>query len=129
MINENNEVVIHKIFNQHDINNDNQIFGKENNGNESKKNLEIIENVVEINNVIYEYRKGLFLDLVLNNVNMNVKRGEIYALLGPSGCGKTTLLRNILGRVKPKSGSIKVFGVEPGTRYSNIPGSNCNFIK
>ena len=131
MVNKNNEVVIHEMVNQHDINDGNQIFGEENHGNESTKNFTLgkIENAVEINNVNFEYRKGLFLNLVLNNVNMNVKYGEIYALLGPSGCGKTTILRNILGRIKPKSGSVKVFGVEPGTRYSNIPGLNYNFTK
>jgi ABC-type multidrug transport system ATPase subunit len=46
--------------------------------------------------------------------NLTVPRGAIYGLLGPSGCGKTTLLRCIIGRLKPHRGIIKVFGNKPG---------------
>jgi putative spermidine/putrescine transport system ATP-binding protein len=47
---------------------------------------------------------------VLNEVSLDVARGELVALLGSSGCGKTTLLRSIAGFVTPESGSIKVDG-------------------
>jgi len=47
---------------------------------------------------------------VLNDVNLDVARGELVALLGSSGCGKTTLLRSIAGFVMPESGTIKVDG-------------------
>ena len=47
---------------------------------------------------------------VLNNVSLDVARGELVALLGSSGCGKTTLLRSIAGFVTPESGAIKVDG-------------------
>jgi len=40
-----------------------------------------------------------------------VKRGEIFGLLGPNGSGKTTILKTILGLVKPDSGSVKVLGI------------------
>jgi phospholipid/cholesterol/gamma-HCH transport system ATP-binding protein len=49
---------------------------------------------------------------VLDNINLNVYRGEILALLGGSGSGKTTLLRQVLGLIKPDSGSILVNGVD-----------------
>jgi len=45
---------------------------------------------------------------ILKGVSMNVKRGEIVALLGPSGSGKTTLLRSIAGLELPTKGSITV---------------------
>ena len=54
--------------------------------------------------------------------------GKIYALLGSSGCGKTTLLRILLGRIKPKKGSIRVFGEEPGSKYSQIPGPGVGYM-
>ena len=47
---------------------------------------------------------------VLNEVSLDVARGELVALLGSSGCGKTTLLRSIAGFVTPESGAIKVDG-------------------
>ena len=47
---------------------------------------------------------------VLNDVSLDVARGELVALLGSSGCGKTTLLRSIAGFVMPESGSIRVDG-------------------
>jgi len=47
---------------------------------------------------------------VLDDVNLDVARGELVALLGSSGCGKTTLLRSIAGFVRPQSGAIRVDG-------------------
>jgi phospholipid/cholesterol/gamma-HCH transport system ATP-binding protein len=49
-------------------------------------------------------------NVVHDNLNLQVRRGDILALVGRSGCGKTTLLRHIIGLTKPKSGSILVFG-------------------
>ena len=43
---------------------------------------------------------------VLNNVNLDVKAGQIVAIVGPSGCGKSTLLRSILGTHPPTKGEI-----------------------
>src|SRR3954465_2453373 len=47
---------------------------------------------------------------VLNDVSLEVARGELVALLGSSGCGKTTLLRSIAGFVMPQAGRIRVAG-------------------
>jgi ABC-2 type transport system ATP-binding protein len=46
----------------------------------------------------------------LNDVNLEIKRGEIFALLGPNGAGKTTLINIICGIVKPSSGTVAVDG-------------------
>jgi ABC-type Fe3+/spermidine/putrescine transport system ATPase subunit len=47
---------------------------------------------------------------VLDAVDLSAGTGDIVALIGPSGCGKTTLLRTILGEVKPDSGRIIIDG-------------------
>jgi ABC-type Fe3+/spermidine/putrescine transport system ATPase subunit len=49
---------------------------------------------------------------VVDEVSLDVRRGELMALLGPSGCGKTTLLRMIAGLETPTSGSIRIGGVD-----------------
>lgn len=50
--------------------------------------------------------------VVHENVELSVRRGEIFSLVGASGCGKSTLLREILILQRPASGSIRVFGRE-----------------
>jgi len=47
---------------------------------------------------------------VITDVNMNIKKGEIYGFLGPNGAGKTTIMKMILNLVKPSVGEIEVFG-------------------
>ncbi|WP_151735399.1 ABC transporter ATP-binding protein ['Paenibacillus yunnanensis' Narsing Rao et al. 2020] len=46
----------------------------------------------------------------VNNVNMQIKKGEIYGFLGPNGAGKTTVMKMITNLVKPTSGEIELFG-------------------
>ncbi|GIM51575.1 ABC transporter ATP-binding protein [Capnocytophaga cynodegmi] len=48
--------------------------------------------------------------LVVNNISVHVKQGEIYGFLGLNGAGKTTLIRMLLGMIKPDSGTISLFG-------------------
>lgn len=51
---------------------------------------------------------------VLNGINFQVKKGEIFGYLGPNGAGKTTTMRIILGLLRPESGRALVFGEELG---------------
>jgi ABC-2 type transport system ATP-binding protein len=47
---------------------------------------------------------------IVANINMNIKKGEIYGFLGPNGAGKTTIMKMIVNLVKPSSGEIEIFG-------------------
>jgi phospholipid/cholesterol/gamma-HCH transport system ATP-binding protein len=49
---------------------------------------------------------------ILNDINFQLKHGEILAIMGGSGCGKSTLLRHIIGSLKPDSGEIFIDGTE-----------------
>jgi ABC-2 type transport system ATP-binding protein len=49
----------------------------------------------------------------LDGATLSVLPGEILGLLGPNGAGKTTLVRSVVGRVRPDSGTVRVFGREP----------------
>ena len=46
----------------------------------------------------------------VSNVNLNVRKGEIYGMLGPNGAGKTTVMKMMTNLVKPTAGEIELFG-------------------
>lgn len=50
--------------------------------------------------------------VIHRSLNLDVRHGEVLALVGGSGSGKTTLLRHIVGLTRPTSGTIRLFGVE-----------------
>ena len=54
--------------------------------------------------------------LAVDNVSLDIKKGEFFSLLGPSGCGKTTVLRMISGFEKPSEGEIYIGGELMTTR-------------
>jgi ABC-2 type transport system ATP-binding protein len=60
---------------------------------------------IVINNLSKVYDNGF---TALKNVNLNISKGEIFAMLGPNGAGKTTLISIICGIVSPSSGKITV---------------------
>ncbi|MFS8604515.1 ABC transporter ATP-binding protein [Priestia megaterium] len=47
---------------------------------------------------------------VVSEVNMHVRKGEIYGFLGPNGAGKTTIMKMLTNLIKPTSGEIEIFG-------------------
>ena len=64
--------------------------------------------MIEIHNLY----KAFGSQMVLNNLNLSVRRGETKAIIGRSGVGKSVLLKNIIGLIRPDSGSININGVE-----------------
>ena len=69
--------------------------------------ISTVEPAVELVRVAKQYADVIAVDYI----DLVVKRGEIFGLLGPNGSGKTTVLKTILGLVKPDSGSVKVLGI------------------
>ena len=67
-----------------------------------------IENVIKIENFKQQFGKLV----VLENINLDVKKGEILGLLGPSGSGKTTLIKAIVGMSEPTKGSVCVLNTK-----------------
>ena len=64
------------------------------------------EPVLSIQNVSYTYEDKP----VLKNINLDIQRGAFMGLVGPNGGGKTTLIKIMLGLLKPDEGMVKLFG-------------------
>ncbi len=75
--------------------------------------------VIEIENLSFSYDGRTD---VLEDLNLTVRRGEFVGIVGPNGAGKTTLFRILLGFLKPRRGSLKLFGenVETFRRWDRI---------
>src|SRR3954451_14446902 len=63
--------------------------------------------ILSIANLSKTYASGF---KALKNVDLEIRRGEIFALLGPNGAGKTTLISIICGIVNPTEGTVEVDG-------------------
>ena len=72
------------------------------------------DNQISINNLSKIYDNGFE---ALKNINLEIKKGEIFALLGPNGAGKSTLINIICGINKKKDGEISVFGHDIEKNY------------
>ena len=70
--------------------------------------------IISINGVTKTYDSGL---TALHGIDLDIRRGEIFALLGPNGAGKTTLIGIVCGIVKPSTGTITADGHDVITDY------------
>jgi ABC-2 type transport system ATP-binding protein len=73
-----------------------------------------MQNVIEISNLSKSYASGF---QALKGINLEIRRGEIFALLGPNGAGKTTLISMICGIVNPTGGTVRVNGHDIISNY------------
>ncbi|WP_407275269.1 metal ABC transporter ATP-binding protein [Halothiobacillus sp. DCM-1] len=73
-------------------------------------------NAVDIHGVTFAYEQTP----VLEQVTLSISRGDFVAVIGPNGGGKTTLMRLMLGLIKPTAGTIRLLGQMPGCAPERI---------
>lgn len=72
-----------------------------------------MENIVSLNDIVVSFDG----EVILNNINLDIRDKEFVTLLGPSGCGKTTTLRIIGGFLQPDNGNV----LFEGKKITNLP--------
>ena len=74
----------------------------------SQKARNHMEHLIEIHHITKDYgrQRGVF------DLSFQVKKGEVLGFLGPNGAGKTTTIRQLLGFIKPDSGSLRIAGMD-----------------
>ncbi|HBC45389.1 MAG: Zinc uptake system ATP-binding protein zurA [Candidatus Collierbacteria bacterium GW2011_GWB1_45_35] len=86
------------------------------------------KNIIEVSGVSFAYNE----DLVLENVDLNIHKGDYLGVIGPNGGGKTTLIKIMLGLLMPKIGVVKMFGediqsFEDWSKVGYVPQKVINF--
>ena len=89
--------------------------------------------MIEIKNVSKSYKKG---KKVIDNINIEIRDGEIFGFLGPNGAGKTTTIKMITGILDIDEGDILIYGnsiktnpLEAKKRFGLVPDNPDIFIK
>ncbi|VVB75877.1 putative ABC transporter ATP-binding protein [Candidatus Tiddalikarchaeum anstoanum] len=79
--------------------------------------------IIKVNNLMFSYPNGV---VALRNINLEINKGEIVAIIGHNGSGKTTLVKTFNGLLKPTSGEVLINGVstknENTAKLSKIVG-------
>ena len=89
------------------------------NGDDSSE----VNYAVQVNGLTLQYSPKYKLSTtvkpLLCGLDVNISKGHIYALLGENGCGKTTLIKCIIGRLRPQTGIINILGFNSSEIASN----------
>jgi len=78
-----------------------------------------MENIIEIKNLTKKFKDFTAVD----NISLNVKKGEIFAFLGPNGAGKTTTIKMLTTLATPTSGTIIINGFDPAIQQNQVRSS------
>lgn len=73
-------------------------------------------NVIESFDLSKNYGKNIGI----KNINLEIKKGEVFGFIGPNGAGKSTFIRTLLGLLLPSGGSAKIFGQEINNSSNKI---------
>jgi NitT/TauT family transport system ATP-binding protein len=74
--------------------------------------VKVLEKIIAFSKIRKEFLDGKRRWRIVDDVTLDIRRGEFITLLGPSGCGKSTLLNMTAGLMRPSSGSVQYAGSE-----------------
>ncbi len=74
------------------------------------------KNIIIFHHVNFSYSD----ELIIENADFDIKQGEFVSIIGPNGGGKSTMVKLILGQLKPQTGYVTVFGQKPSESRSRI---------
>ncbi|MBI2459377.1 MAG: metal ABC transporter ATP-binding protein [Parcubacteria group bacterium] len=91
--------------------------------------LDHTKNIIEVDNVSFSYNGQ---ENVLENITLAIHQGDYIGLVGPNGSGKTTLLKIMLKLLRPKQGTVKLFGrnirdFKDWRKIAYVPQKTANF--
>jgi len=75
------------------------------------------EVVIRLQNLSKRYGKRM----AVNNLSLEIHRGDIFGFLGPNGAGKTTTIRMLFGLIAPTGGHVEILGQDMATYRSCWP--------
>lgn len=78
----------------------------------------ISEQIIEVRGLTKKFKSLV----AVNNLDLNVYRGDVFGFLGPNGAGKSTTIRMLLSLIKPTGGTIKIFGLPLNGNREKILG-------
>lgn len=79
-----------------------------------------MDNIIELKNITFEYEDGDEKQTVIENFDLNIKRGSFTVILGHNGSGKSTLAKLMNGLYKPSFGEISVDGISTSDEEHEI---------
>jgi ABC-2 type transport system ATP-binding protein len=71
----------------------------------------VTENIIELRGLTRRYGRFKAVD----NIDLTIRKGEVFGLLGPNGAGKSTTILMMLGLTEPDGGTVRICGLDPGT--------------
>lgn len=83
----------------------------------NSKNDQKNDYAIELDGLCKDYYQDKKKIKVLQNLNLKIKKSEIFGFLGPNGSGKTTTIKSILSLITPDAGKIKIMGVSNQTPH------------
>jgi Cu-processing system ATP-binding protein len=83
-----------------------------------------MKSIIKMNNISKHFGKVSAVD----NVELDIKEGELFGLIGPNGAGKTTIFKMLLGVLKPTEGTITYSGQDLYSKWSRELRSNIGYL-